>query len=175
MNKKGFVMIETIIVMSVLAIGLIALYSSYNIILSKASATNYYDEPEDIYKTYMINEFLKNYSITSDVSNSNSFYVEIDLDTCKLKSYKYVSSLSSVKEEDITYCNQLKIYDVKKIYYFNKFQNINDNSLVLLDGYAINYLRIIKKQGFNTGIVGEYKLDNGRTSLAYISDIGFLE
>ena len=51
-EKNGFVMIETVVVITILTVGLISLYASYSLILSKAVTKNYYDNVEHIYKSY---------------------------------------------------------------------------------------------------------------------------
>ena len=48
-KNKGFVLLETIIVMSVLLIGMILLYSNYNRIFMNSSKISYYDNVEDMY------------------------------------------------------------------------------------------------------------------------------
>ncbi len=48
-NNKGFVLMETIIVMSVLSLALITLYSSYVKIMSQSKSKNLYDTPEALY------------------------------------------------------------------------------------------------------------------------------
>ena len=48
-NNKGFVLMETIIVMSVLSVALMTLYSSYVKIMANSKAKNFYDTPEALY------------------------------------------------------------------------------------------------------------------------------
>ena len=48
-NNKGFVLMETIIVMSVLSLALMTLYSSYAKIMANSKAKNFYDTPEALY------------------------------------------------------------------------------------------------------------------------------
>lgn len=52
LNKRGFVLIETIIVMTVLSIALIYLYTTYVKVLASASKVSYYDNVEDMYTAY---------------------------------------------------------------------------------------------------------------------------
>ena len=52
LNKRGFVLMETIIVMTVLSIALIYLYTTYVKVLASASKVSYYDNVEDMYTAY---------------------------------------------------------------------------------------------------------------------------
>ena len=56
MKRKGFVMIETIIVITVLTIGLVSIYVSYSTLISRAQVKNTYENVEYIYQvTQLIN------------------------------------------------------------------------------------------------------------------------
>ena len=67
MKNKGFVLIETIVVIVVIGVSLLTLYSSYNRILSKVKAENKYDNSDYMYMTYYIREYLKkDNSITAE-------------------------------------------------------------------------------------------------------------
>lgn len=59
MNKKGFVLMETIIVVAVLGVILVTLYASFSTIVIGVRKTNYYDNTEYIYKTNIIKGYLK--------------------------------------------------------------------------------------------------------------------
>lgn len=66
MNKKGFVLMETIAVITVLTLVLTLLYASFNVIVSKAQKNSVYDNTEYIYKTQLIRDSLE----YTDVVNS---------------------------------------------------------------------------------------------------------
>lgn len=72
MNKKGFVLIETLIVSSVVILSLIALYSTYSIFINKTKKDKYYDNINDLYVTYFLRE---NINVDEDI-------VYINADTC---------------------------------------------------------------------------------------------
>ena len=59
MKRKGFVMIETIIVITVLTIGLVSIYVSYSTLISRAQVKNTYENVEYIYKAYMVGNYIK--------------------------------------------------------------------------------------------------------------------
>lgn len=136
-NKKGFVLIETIIVMSVLLIGMIILYSNYNKMIINSSKVNYYDNVDDMYTAYY------SYKYVNDLATWNS-----DSD------YKVI------KTGDLGE-NFKKIFynlNIETIYYFSKkgFENIfsekdgncedKPNQLLCYDGTTINYLRSIENK-----------------------------
>lgn len=56
-NNKGFVLMETIIVMSVIALSMIVLYSTYNKIISNSGSVTNYDNVQDIYTAYYAYKF----------------------------------------------------------------------------------------------------------------------
>ena len=64
-KNKGFVLLETIIVMSVLLIGMILLYSNYNRIFMNSGKISYYDNVEDMYTAYYV-------YLNKDTINTNS-------------------------------------------------------------------------------------------------------
>lgn len=59
-NKRGFILVETIIVMSVVMIALIGIYNSYVTVINKARQKMYYDNINDVYRLNVINKILNN-------------------------------------------------------------------------------------------------------------------
>lgn len=74
MNKKGFVLLETIVVISVLCVVLIMLFASYSNILLKVKKKSLYDNTEYIYKTTLIRDYLEDTPPT-DYESSNVIQV----------------------------------------------------------------------------------------------------
>lgn len=62
-NKKGFVFIETIVTIVVLAVSLLYVYSSFNNILIKEKTRVHYDDVAYIYRTYYIKNFFAKYEL----------------------------------------------------------------------------------------------------------------
>lgn len=136
-NKKGFVLIETIIVMSVLLIGMIILYSNYNKMIINSSKVNYYDNVDDMYTAYYT------YKYANDLIawNSDSNYEVIKTGNLGENFKNIFSNLN-----------------IETIYYFSKkgFENIfsekdgncedKPNQLLCYDGTTINYLRSIENK-----------------------------
>lgn len=59
MKKKGFIFAETIIVLSVLSIGLILLYTTFSNVLRKEKVQTRYNQATDIYNLLTIKRYLK--------------------------------------------------------------------------------------------------------------------
>lgn len=58
MNKKGFVLIETIVVILVLCVLLIMLYGGYMNVITAVQKKSHYDNTEYIYKTTLVKDYL---------------------------------------------------------------------------------------------------------------------
>ena len=153
-NNKGFVLIETIIVMSILAIGLISLYASYSLIMRKTQASTN-DSAINTYMAYQIN----NYTFYENTNQlDNTYYVEIynNLNNyyrrecgILLNEIKCVPSTNITEEEKEIFDN----LDIDKIYYFTRpLKDIFSNNILLLfDGSTIEYLNKIKNDIYIDG------------------------
>ncbi len=62
-NKKGFVLIETIVAITVLSVSLLYIYSSFNSVLIKERARVNYDDVAYIYRTHYVKDFFKQYEL----------------------------------------------------------------------------------------------------------------
>ena len=58
-NKKGFAMVETIVVMVMVTIILLRVFSSFASTLSREKTRVYYDDTAYIFKIYAISDYLK--------------------------------------------------------------------------------------------------------------------
>ena len=126
-KNKGFVLLETIIVMSVLLIGMILLYSNYNRIFMNSGKISYYDNVEDMYTAY---------------------YVYLNKDTINTSS----NGVVDVSDNEV-----LKNLGIERIYFIDKdvFTNLytkevsnceNLDSLNCFDGSTIAYLKSIENK-----------------------------
>lgn len=68
MNKKGFVFVETIIVVTVLASSLLMVYGTFTTILSSEKRRVMFDDPAYIYRTYYLENFLVSLNMDQYVS-----------------------------------------------------------------------------------------------------------
>jgi len=84
MKKNGFVFIETIIAVVVLASSLVLLYSTFTKILQSEKARVYYDDVNYIYRNWYIKERINNLNIMAVLrefaSNNNSFFVTVGIE-----------------------------------------------------------------------------------------------
>lgn len=147
LNKKGFVLMETIIVMTVLSIALIYLYTTYVKVLGSASKVSYYDNVEDMYTAYYASklyskienkEIEKNSDIITNLDIVNIIYMSkdsiINLSKDDILQYDgstidYIRSVENEvknKVKDKT-CNDpcLTIVKIKRNnkFYFAKYEN----------------------------------------------------
>ncbi len=137
MSKKGFVMIETIIVITVLTVGLISLYVSYSTLISRAQVKNTYENVEYIYKAYTVGSFIKD-------------NIGISTDAVYKKSTVSNSSLRKIMED----------FDIDKVYVFKPsntpptftYSNLDGSSIMFLDqweSFVSNQVNFVVK--FKTG------------------------
>ncbi len=75
MQNKGFIFIETVIVLVVLSASLIGLYSSFSSVINTLENRKKYDNINDIYKVNIISEILTN-------APSNTYTI-IDSSSCQ--------------------------------------------------------------------------------------------
>ena len=134
LNKKGFVLLETIIVMSILLIGMILLYSNYNKLFINSGKISYNDNVEDIYTAYYVYQ-----------KRENIGYNNEDIQSIK------VNNLTNEFNDILNNLNIEKIYYFKKNAFNNIFINQNGdcnnlNKLICYDGTTINYLKSIENK-----------------------------
>ena len=136
MKNKGFVLMETIVVIVVISVALLTIFSSYNKILSKVKSENKYDTSEYIYMTKYIKDNLSSLCGTitiNDLSSSITNYYS----TCTNK-------------------NKLDIYGVNKIYVLTNL-NTTGTYGYKLDAYMIDYIKKLDVNDEDKVIVIEYK------------------
>lgn len=74
MNKRAFVLMETIVVVTVLSVILIMLYAAYAKILIDVKKKSLYDNTEYIYKTNLVKNYLED-SLDPTTYNGSSYYI----------------------------------------------------------------------------------------------------
>lgn len=73
--KKGFVLMETIVVITVLCVILIMLYASYSKILVNVSKKSLYDNTEYLYKASVVRDYLEDVIEQSSYQSSQIYMV----------------------------------------------------------------------------------------------------
>ncbi|HIS12512.1 MAG TPA: hypothetical protein IAB40_05315 [Candidatus Onthocola stercoravium] len=121
MNKKGFVIIETIVTVVVLTTSLLYLYNSYSTIINREEARLNYDDLSYVYRTNYIRNFLENNTNINDIkrySFSDSYTVTIG-----------PSFNSMFTAEQRAQNMQLSLENI--------FTNFNVNQMILLDSQIL--------------------------------------
>ena len=164
-NNKGFVLMETIIVMSVLSVALMTLYSSYVKIMANSKAKNYYDTPEALYiaeavsraqlynKGYLASNIEDNSDKKATIIKNGSAYKI----TCynAIETYNKKATCSTTSNLMAYQSSGLKrMYDafnIEAIYVVDalEFKNLSENKfksvLQFFDGSTIGYLKSIDR------------------------------
>lgn len=163
-RKKGFIFIETLIVIAVLTLSLLMTYSAYNGAVAKENIRIHYDDAAYMYRTYYITRFLKdfNLNIVKDYLNKENnkylFYLK-----CQ------DSALFYGRENNKDLCDNIwNQFHISNIYItFENLQDLqkcnnNNNMCQLLNLIypedAANYLKTIGgKEDDGYRIIIEYK------------------
>ena len=140
MTKKGFVFIETIIVIVLLSVGIASMYSLMSNITTDIKMRKYFDNISDLYKTNIIRNNTNKYL-------TGSTYLEITKDNCT----SYMSSN----------CNSL-LTDLEVERVVISFTNLDNiiNSDTTLPNSLNEYLKTINSYKTNKYIIVNYKYNN---------------
>ena len=166
-TKKGFVLMETIIVMSILSLGLISLYT-YFVTIQSNTQTVTEDVNSNLYIAYQIYKYKKR------IPDSN--YIEISHNKDDSESIiQYTCNNCKSNEQIVDNGEEARLYNtlnIEKIYYTNNISSLFNN--LNLDGSTLNYLKTIKndeniKNNTLTIIVKVRNYDN-TSSFAYYQE-----
>jgi hypothetical protein len=140
MTKKGFVFIETIIVIVLLSVGIASMYSLMSNITTDIKMRKYFDNISDLYKTNIIRN-------NTNKNLTGSTYLEITKDNCT----SYMSSN----------CNSL-LTDLEVERVVISFTNLDNiiNSDTTLPNSLNEYLKTINSYKTNKYIIVNYKYNN---------------
>ncbi len=140
MTKKGFVFIETIIVIVLLSVGIASMYSLMSNITTDIKTRKYFDNISDLYKTNIIRN-------NTNKNLTGSTYLEITKDNCT----SYMSSN----------CNSL-LTDLEVERVVISFTNLDNiiNSDTTLPNSLNEYLKTINSYKTNKYIIVNYKYNN---------------
>lgn len=116
-NNKGFVFVETIIVIAFLATSLIIIYKSFNNLLTNEKKRLYYDDPLYLYRTYYMLDFLESHNITAFIERELSEN-KIEEGNKLLTEFACQDSLVLQKMEERAWCESLvDKYSIRHIYF----------------------------------------------------------
>lgn len=149
MNKKGFVLMETIVVIVVISVALLTIFSSYNKILSKLRTENKYDTSEYIYMTKYIKDYLK------DENLSSTNICSINNEKCDTFANHELSYKLDQNTKDLY--NVEKIYLLTNINEFDKEMTDGNKNSSLFDAYMIDYIKKLNVRDNDKLLIVEYK------------------
>jgi len=119
--KKGFALLETLIVITFLCVSLLMLYSTFTNMVNNTKKNILYDDASNIYKAY----YLKEYLTINDLDNvfDNSDIKEI---TCE--DFNFISCQNLLKEMNINklYVTKYDLKNYNKDNYPSYFNNYID-------------------------------------------------
>lgn len=157
--KKGFILLETIVVIMVLCVILVMLYSSYSNLLVKVKKKSLYDNTEYIYKTNIVRKYLESEIPESDY-NSSLYYVvcrnSVDNNKC------YSDNITGNYENDL-----FKFLKVEAVYIMLWDTNsINANDLTGFEATTQNYIKSLDPTNESAfRIVVMYEEENNDTDI----------
>ena len=136
-NNKGFVFVETIVLIAVLVIGLVMVYVSLSSVLSNEKRRSTYDDVAYIYRTYYLEDYLTSLNIEDFVKyymkDQNKLLQEFTCNNPILYSVNYVDqdlttsdiefNISNMSEADLikeSFCEiVIDRLNIKKVYITN--------------------------------------------------------
>ncbi len=145
MNKKAFVLMETIVVIVVISVALLTVFASYNKILSKIKTENKYDTSEYIYMTNYVKEKLLECNRDEDPTN-NITIEDITISATDL----YYQDTCEIKTEENG------VFNIKKIYVLTNINGGDDSKFEKFDAYMIDYIRKLDVLNSDKLIIVEY-------------------
>ncbi len=139
MKSKGFVFIETIVVIVILSIGLIMVYQSFTNVITNSKRRASYNDVDYVYRTYYIEEFITSLNIDGFINNflvkegkkiqtfycANPILYNIDINLNDTGVSGLVNQMTGAEKNKYQFCeNILNKFKVKNIYITN--YNVND-------------------------------------------------
>ena len=140
MTKKGFVFIETIIVIVLLSVGIASMYSLMSNITTDIKTRKYFDNISDLYKTNIIRN-------NTNKNLTGSTYLEITKDNCTSYMNSNCNSLLTDLEVERVVIN------------FTNLDNIINSDTTLPNSFN-EYLKTINSYKTNKYIIVNYKYNN---------------
>lgn len=165
-HTKGFIFLETIVVMTVLTTSLILIYSSFNSVVVQEKRRRHYNNSEYVYKSYAVLDFLKdNVTFQNDynalgASGDNSNKVLI------IKKGDPFSSNDSAVVNRKSYTNYQYLdqlfgnYNIEGIYLFNHITKAKNTGEVIEDSdipaTVIDFIRTLSNEAGEVTMVVLY-------------------
>lgn len=120
--KKGFALLETLIVITFLCVSLLMLYSTFTGMINNSKKNILYDDASNIYKAYYLKEYLSIYDL--DKLLDDSFIKEI---SCNDFSFASCNSLLNNMNINKLYLTKYDLKGYDKNNYPSYFNNYLDS------------------------------------------------
>ena len=156
MKNKGFVLLETIAVLSIICITLITLYSAYIRIIKNVKEQSFYDNTEYIYKTKLIGDLLSSDISSEDIKDKDIFIY------CNTAVYRTQANpnptLVTCNSDSMKYKNLFTAMNVKGVYITTwNTREIDSMSYIEVEPTTQKYLNHINdKRGTGYKIIVMY-------------------
>ena len=167
MKKKpnGFVFVETIVVISIVAVALIMVYRAFSTAVLEEKKRLSFDNPIYLYRTYYVKEFLMNNGLQYYIDALNKPVLNasgVPKVPTEYPQYMQISCLVGIDTSSEPFCNILlnlgenSVLGINKVYVLNKS---GKNTTALLDSAAAkdfprearDYLKAILNETDNSG------------------------
>lgn len=119
--KKGFALLETIIVITFLSVSLLILYGTFSNMVSNSKRNILYDDAANIYETYYLKEYLSLNHLSRLLDNS-------DIKEISCNDFSFASCKTLLEKLDINkmYITKYDLTDYRKENYSSSFNNYLD-------------------------------------------------
>lgn len=158
-NKKGFIFIETLIVVSVLTASLLMIYSTYSALIRNEKARMKYDDSVYLYRTYYLERFFRNFRL--DLVSQNLNKTDTSKPISVLTGFGCRGDIFINEEDNLGLCEDiLEELHINNLYLtyndLSELQNCTDQkgiceTLVQVNPAMASYLKTIggyKKSGY---------------------------
>lgn len=109
MNNKGYIFIETIVVLSITMVSLLVLFNGYSLLTKSAYQKKYFDNINDIYKVNVIKHMMKETENVSFVKpECNSFMNEDCINVLEKFNIERVILIDNIESINTTNDNLIK-------------------------------------------------------------------
>ena len=116
--KKGFALLETIIVITFLSVSMLMLYGTFNNMINNSKKNILYDDASNIYKVHFLKEYLS-------LNNLNNLLDNSDIKTISCDNFEIESCSKLINEFDINkiYLSKYDLKEYKEDDYTSNFNN----------------------------------------------------
>jgi len=132
LKKKGFVFVETIVVIVILTFGMIMIYSSFSSVLNSSKRRATYDDVAYIYRSYYIQDYISSLDIEEYISRNLNNKNKIVKFNCENNDYLFKID-TSINEFPVS-------QDVKKSFCANIYSHFNVSAIYLTE-YNVSDLK----------------------------------